>query len=337
MELREVGEFGLIERVKKKVPPYPTNVIKGIGDDGAISSLSAGLSLVSTVDLLVEGIHFDLSFTSAFLLGRKVLAVNLSDLAAMGAKPLFALISLALPGHLKVEFVDEFISGFLEIAQENKVALIGGDTSSSIDRLFVSVTLLGEGAKEKLLCRQGAQVGDDLYVTGTLGDALEGLKILQKKKDSLSPAEAYLVERHLNPSPRLKEGAILAEKNLARAMIDISDGLLSDLEHICTESKVGATIQVEKIPLSAPLRQICKERDEPAWKSGLRGGEDYELLFTAPPEKAVQIEKLGREWQCGITRLGKIEPAGHGVVVKDAQGPIDVSQLKGYDHFLRNF
>lgn len=338
MKLRELGEFGLIARIKEKLPQYPGRVIKGIGDDAAICFLNPKKALVSTVDLLIEGVHFNLSYTPPYLLGRKSLAVNLSDLAAMGAKPLYILISLALPERLKVDFVDEFISGFLEIAQENEAWLVGGDTSSSPERLFISVTLLGEGEKEKLLCRQGAQVGDDLYVTGTLGDAFWGLQILQKKKgEPLSPDESYLISRHLNPSPRVKEGQILGQRNLARAMIDISDGLLADLGHICTESRVGATIWVEKIPLSNSLKLMANDRKEPPWRSALIGGEDYELLFTAPAEKASEIMELSREWKCGITKLGKIEPSTNGLLVKEARSVVDISNLKGYDHFLKNY
>lgn len=336
MELRELGEFGLIDRIKEKLPPPIQGVLKGIGDDAAICALGKERVLVSTVDLLVEGIHFDLSYTSPYFLGCKSLAVNLSDIAAMGAQPLYALISIALPSRLKVEFVDEFISGFLEVAKENSVSLIGGDTSASPDKLFISVTLLGEGTKEKLICRKGAVIGDDIYVTGTLGDSLEGMKILQqRKREPLSQEESYLAKRHLNPSARVKEGQIIAHRNLAHAMIDVSDGLLSDLAHICTESKVGATIWVEEIPLSSSLRIIAENQGEAAWKIALIGGEDYELLFTAPEEKAGEIQELNKEWNCGITKIGRIEPMNHGLLVKGAFGIIDISQCQGYDHFVK--
>lgn len=338
MELRELGEFGLIARIKEKLPPQAQGVIKGIGDDGAICSLAKDKALVSTVDLLVEGIHFDLTYTSPYFLGRKSLAVNLSDLAAMGAKPLYALISIALPSCLKVEFVDEFISGFLEVAKENEVSLIGGDTSASPDKLFISVTLLGEGAKEQLVCRQGALVGDDIYITGTLGDSLWGMKILQQKKGRpFSAAESFLVSRHLNPTARVKEGQIIAQRNLAHAMIDVSDGLLSDLGHICTESKVGATIWAEEIPLSSSLKRLAQEKGEAPWKMALMGGEDYELLFTAPAEKAAEIRELNKEWDCGVTKIGQIEILAHGLVVKNAHGVIDIHQCRGYDHFAKSF
>lgn len=331
MELQEIGEFGLIARIKSHLPALPPFVRKGIGDDAAISSLSTGAELVSTVDLLVEGVHFDLSLTSAYLLGRKSLAVNLSDIAAMGAKPLFALISLAIPARTKVEFIDEFFKGFLAMAEAHGVSLIGGDTSSSPAKFFISVTLLGEGNKEMLLYRDGALPGDDLYVTGTLGDSILGLRLAQNQRgERASPAEAFLWERHFNPVPRVKEGRALAERGLVRAMIDVSDGLFSDLQHICEESRVGATVWADRIPQSPPLRLLAPA---PAWQYALRGGEDYELLFAAAPDKASEVMALSREWECGVTCIGKVEPPGHGIVIRDERGQVDPELLKGYDHF----
>ena len=334
MELREIGEFGLIARIKKSILPLFPGVLRGIGDDAAISSLTPGTELVSTVDLLVEGVHFNLSFTSAHILGRKSLAVNLSDIAAMGANPRFVLLSLALPAKTIVEFIDDFMRGFLEMARAHDVALIGGDTSSSPEGVFISVTLLGEGKKENLVCRCGAQPGDDLYVTGTLGDSLLGLQVAQKREGKpTSPEEAYLMERHLNPIPRLPEGKTLAERGLARAMIDVSDGLYSDLWHICEESQVGATVWVERIPLSVPFQSLATVPKEQNWQLAVKGGEDYELLFAAASEKAWELKELARHWKCGLTWIGKVEPFSQGVTIRNEQGPVDDAFLKGYDHF----
>jgi len=334
VELREIGEFGLIARIKKSILPLFPGVLRGIGDDAAISSLTPGTELVSTVDLLVEGVHFNLSFTSAHILGRKSLAVNLSDIAAMGANPRFVLLSLALPAKTIVEFIDDFMRGFLEMARAHDVALIGGDTSSSPEGVFISVTLLGEGKKENLVCRCGAQPGDDLYVTGTLGDSLLGLQVAQKREGKpTSPEEAYLMERHLNPLPRLPEGKTLAERGLARAMIDVSDGLYSDLWHICEESQVGATVWVERIPLSVPFQSLATVPKEQNWQLAVKGGEDYELLFAAASEKAWELKELARHWKCGLTWIGKVEPFSQGVTIRNEQGPVDDAFLKGYDHF----
>jgi thiamine-monophosphate kinase len=334
VKLREIGEFGLIARIKNSWPASSPQVIQGIGDDAAVSSLGPGNDLVSTVDLLIEDVHFDLSFIDPYPLGRKSLAVNLSDLAAMGATPRWLLISLALPSRLSVEFTDRFFAGMRAVAQPHGVSLIGGDTSSSPDRLFISITLLGEGKKEGLVFRHGANPGDDLYVTGTLGDSLLGLHLAQSPKGRTpSREEKLLLERHLDPTPRLREGQVLAERRLARAMIDISDGLLSDLHHICEESQVGALIWADRIPQSPAFRSLVPASPGEEWKWALKGGEDYELLFSAPPERAKELAALGKDWPCGITRIGRVEPRSHGLVVRDEKGPVDPSSLKGYDHF----
>jgi thiamine-monophosphate kinase len=334
VKLREIGEFGLIARIKNSWPASSPQVIQGIGDDAAVSSLGPGNDLVSTVDLLIQDVHFDLSFIDPYALGRKSLAVNLSDLAAMGATPRWMLISLALPSRLSVEFIDQFFAGLRAVAQAHGVSLIGGDTSSSPDRLFISITLLGEGKKEGLVFRHGAKPGDDLYVTGTLGDSLLGLhRVKSLGGREPSPEERFLLERHLDPTPRLQEGRVLAERGLARAMIDISDGLLSDLGHICEESRVGAVVWAERIPQSEAFRSLVPGPPGEGWKWALRGGEDYELLFCAPPERASDLRALAPEWPCGITCIGRIEPPSHGLVVRDENGPVDPSALKGYDHF----
>lgn len=334
MELREIGEFGLIARIQKRIAALPPAVIRGIGDDAAVTSLSPATEVVSTVDLLVEGVHFNLSLTSAHLLGRKSLAVNLSDMAAMGAKPCFALISLALPSRTSLKFIDDFISGFLEMAGDHGVSLIGGDTSSSPGKLFISVTLLGEGKKEQLVFRSGAKLGDGLYVTGTLGDSLMGLHVAQKREGKpASPDETYLLERHLNPTPRVREGRALAERGIARAMIDVSDGLFSDLTHICEESRVGATVWIERIPLSSPFQSVASNPGGQGWQAAIKGGEDYELLFSAAPEKEAELGELARGWECGLACIGKIEPQSQGIIIRDENGPVDLRLLKGYDHF----
>ncbi|MCX5918503.1 MAG: thiamine-phosphate kinase [Deltaproteobacteria bacterium] len=334
MKLREIGEFGLIARIKKSWPASSPQVFQGIGDDAAVSSLLPGNDLVSTVDLLIEDVHFSLSWITPRQLGRKSLAVNLSDLAAMGASPRWMLISLAVPSRLEVEFIDDFFAGLKTLAEAHGVSLIGGDTSSSPDRLFISITLLGEGKKESLLYRHGAQPGDDLYVTGTLGDSILGLRLARDLKGrSSSPEERFLLERHLDPVPRLGEGKILAEKRLAGAMIDVSDGLLSDLTHICEESRVGAVVWAETIPRSKAFRALVPGPPAESWKWALQGGEDYELLFCSPPERASDLQAQAKEWPCGITRIGRIEPLAHGLVVRDEKGPVDPSELKGYDHF----
>ncbi len=334
VKIRDLGEFGLIARIRDRLPTLPSSVIKGIGDDAAVFSLTSGKQAVTTVDLLIEGVHFDFSFLSPYLLGRKSLSVNLSDIAAMGAAPRFAFLSLAIPEGMRIESLDEFFKGFLATAADHGVSLLGGDTSASPGPLFINVTLLGEGNRRDLVYRHGAKPGDDLYVTGTLGDSLLGLRIAQgQRKRRVSKEEKYLLDRHFNPTPRAREGRALGERRLVRAMIDISDGLLSDLGHICEESRVGARLWAERIPLSPSLRGMAAGSTSAAWQMALQGGEDYELLFSAPPENGPRIRALGRKWECGITRIGRIERGESGIVVENGNGPVDPRLFKGYDHF----
>ncbi len=334
VKIRDLGEFGLIARINDRLPTLPPYVIKGIGDDAAVSLMTPGKQLVTTVDLLIEGVHFDLSFLPPYLLGRKSLSVNLSDVAAMGAVPKYAFLSLAIPERMRIAVLDEFFRGFLESAAEHAVSLLGGDTSASPGAVFISVALLGEGEKGKVIFRHGAKPGDDLYVTGTLGDSRMGLKIAQEKRHkSLSTAEKYLLDRHFNPTPRVGEGRTLAGDRLVHAMIDLSDGLLSDLGHLCEESRVGARLWVERLPLSRCLREAAGERESPDWQMALQGGEDYELLFSAPAKNRARILALGRRWKCGISLIGRIEPGESGIVIEGSSGPVDPGLFKGYDHF----
>ncbi len=334
-ELKIINIFGqMVDKAQATKRAFKDGLVLGIGDDAAGWRCDSSLQL-ATVDSLRQGIHFSFDTISWRDLGWKALAVNLSDIAAMGARPLYALISLALPSQIPVEFVDEFFVGLLEMAQGHSVSLIGGDTSSSPEKLFISITLLGEGKKNALVYRHGAQPGDDLYVTGMLGDSLLGLRLAKGQGGRpASAAEAHLYHRHFDPSPRVREGRTLAERGLAKSMIDVSDGLYSDLLHICEESNVGVTVWVERIPLSPAFQSVVSAQKKPGWPWALQGGEDYELLFSAPPEKAAEIMALGREWECGLTCIGQFRPRSEGLVVRDQHGPVDPALLRGYDHFV---
>jgi thiamine-monophosphate kinase len=334
VKIRDLGEFGLIARIKDRLPTPPSSVLKGIGDDASVTAPAPGKETVTTADLLVEGVHFDFSLQSPYSLGKKALAVNISDIAAMGASPKYAFLSLAIPQGMKLQNLDLFIKGFLEIACNYKIFLLGGDTSASPGPFFINVGLIGEGNRENLVFRSGARPGDDLYVTGTLGDSLFGLMIARSGgKRRLSPEEEYLLKRHFDPTPRAREGRALGEKGLVRSMIDLSDGLLADLGHICEESGTGARLWAERLPLSPALRRMAARQGRPAWEAALRGGEDYELLFSAPPQHAARIATLGRRWSCGVARIGRIEPPGVGLVIESEDGPVDPRLFRGYDHF----
>jgi len=329
MKLSRLGEFGLIERICRSAPTR-RGVRVGIGDDAAWVSHGSGSSLI-TADLLIEGIHFDLNWTSLFALGHKSLAVNLSDIAAMGGTPAYAVLSLGIPRHFDSQQIDEFYRGFNGLAKKSAVALIGGDTNIA-KSLIISVCVIGH-APRRPVRRGGAKVGDDVYVTGTLGDAALGLKLLrQKRSRQKRKLIAPLLARHHQPTARLAAGTLLARRHLATAMIDISDGLLQDLGHICKASNTGAAIWHEQLPLSPAYRKFAA-KDGSVW--ALCGGEDYELLFCARPRDRAQIEKLQAVAGVKLTRIGSCVPADRRITVLDRGGNALPRPIKGHDHFKK--
>ena len=257
MDLSKLGEFGLISRLQSHLKYRSPQVIKGIGDDCAVLSLNNGNYQVLTTDALVETVHFNLKTHTPEQLGWKTMAVNISDIAAMGAEPKFAVISVGIPSTLPVGFLDRFYKGLNQASMKYKVALIGGDTVASPKHLFINLTLLGETLKKKVFIRSGARPGDKIFVTGTLGDSAQGLKILESPRKKWKGSEALrkkLVQRHLKPEPRVEVASWLAKSKFkVTSMIDISDGLTQDLGHILKAGKVGADLSESNIPISKPL------------------------------------------------------------------------------------
>jgi thiamine-monophosphate kinase len=328
-DLREIGEFGLIKKIGNWMgKPHP-EVIRGIGDDVAVIEMGKKALLITT-DILIEDIHFERSWTDPYRLGKKALAVNLSDIAAMGGTPKYFLISLGFPKTLPFSFVSLFYRGLKEMASRHQVDLVGGDTSLS-HKITINICLVGEGKKENLLFRNGAKAGDDLYVSGTLGDAALGLKILQNKNNPKKPKG--LIEKHLSPAPRVALGQALGRKKIATAMIDVSDGLLSDTLHILEESKVGARIYEALIPLSTLFRRWVSDYSKDPHRIALSGGEDYELLFTASPKWQASIQSLSSSLNVPITRVGEILPKKEGVQLIGKEGKEAVLNRLGFDHF----
>lgn len=304
-------------------------VLCGIGDDVAVIHQGKKALLVTT-DILIEDIHFERSWVDPYPLGRKALAVNLSDIAAMGGIPKYFLISMGLPKNLSLSFVSLLYRGLKAEAERFKVDLIGGDTSLS-QKIIINVCLFGEGHPKTLLYRKGAKIGDDLYVSGTLGDSALGLKLLQDKRVKRKPKR--LIEKHLLPRPRIELGQALAENHLASAMIDVSDGLIGDTFHLLEESGVGARIWKERIPLSKSYRKWVQTYSDDPYEFAQAGGEDYELLFTASPQKRKEIFSLSRSLQISISRIGEIVKGSEGFRLLGKDGESISIDQKGFDHF----
>lgn len=341
--LADLGEFGLISRIAANVSPAE-GVVTGIGDDAAVTALTPGMQLLTSTDMLLEGVHFRLDWHDPFLLGRKSLAASISDIAAMGGIPRWALLSLAIPPDCSLEFLDAFNKGFLAMASEHGVALIGGDTCRSGNGLIISVTIMGEQAPELIIRRCGARPGDEIWVTGTLGDAALGLALLEKKlpfpQDPHGPKGGgrgegevnHLISRLLDPTPRTAAGRALAESGLVTAMIDISDGLMADFEHIAELSGVGGTIKIDELPISPAFRSVSQCLPELPYTFVLAGGEDYELAFTAPVTNRKKIIEIMKKSGIEASPVG-IVTSLPGVTVERSDGSRFVPQAHGFTHF----
>jgi len=333
--IEEIGEFGFIRSIMEKCLYSPESVIQGIGDDCAVIGPYGpyeGKVLLITTDLLIEDIHFLMGKITPRELGAKAVAVNLSDIAAMGGTARHIFVSLAMPRGMAMDTMEEVYAGMKDLCRRYGVNLLGGDTSSSPRGLFINVTVMGEAAEEEVLYRKGASPGDLIYVTGTLGDAAAGLKLLKGELPAPGDLRDVLVAAHNRPEPRLEAGRLVAQSRLASAMIDISDGLLADLHHICEESKVGAQILQERVPVSRELSSLCKANDLNAFHMALSGGEDYQLLFTVPKKNAESIERQIKQQGHPPFRIGKIT-AEEGVRLVSPHGTDGEITQRGFDHF----
>lgn len=323
MKLRLLQEEGIIEAVRKDFFSKKENILFGIGDDAAVIR-EGGKNLVLTKDLLIENVHFRSSFSPPRFLGRKSLAVNLSDIAAMGAEPRFALLGLGLPKKTPPDFVESFFEGFKSAAEYSGTVLVGGDISRS-ERIVISVTVIGEG--KKIIGRSGCRPGDLLYVSGTLGDAAEGLTLLKKGiRWGDEEEKNILLKAFLDPAPCLSLGRKLARSSCVSSMIDLSDGLSADLEHLCRESGCGAEVEKTKIPLSPLLKKISRR----PYGRAFHGGEDYELLFTVPPGKEVDVKRISRDFP--LSRIGRMIK-GKGIYVIEKNGGRKPLEKKVFKHF----
>jgi thiamine-monophosphate kinase len=331
VELKKLGEFGLIEKIARSAcAGFPT-VIKGIGDDAAVVRSSKKKCQLLTTDTLIEGIHFEPSLTTPYLLGKKCIAVNLSDIAAMGGTPVCFVVSLSTPPKTPYEFIHKLYQGMIQRARAFGVSLVGGDTTGSRDHMVITVTVLGTARTDQVIYRHGARAGDAIYVTGFLGDAALGLLLLQRRK-ALSRIR-FLVKKHLDPMPRVAEGKTISRMRLASSMIDISDGLLADLRHILKESQAGARIWLNHLPLSPPYRKHWQEGADDRYAPALCGGEDYELLFTVPPDKQKRVAALERACGIPVTCIGEITGKKGALKVLDEQNREVAYGKEGFTHF----
>ncbi|WP_429885982.1 thiamine-phosphate kinase [Geoalkalibacter halelectricus] len=327
MKLGDIGEFGFIERIRKRAAAA-SHLLLGIGDDCAVSRVAPGELLLASTDLLIEDIHFRRGWSDMHTLGRKSVSVNVSDLAAMGGRALNLYLGLGIPADTSVEDLDAFANGVLDACAAYGAVLAGGDTCRSPGPLFISVTVEGSVPEAQLVTRAGARPGDLLWVSGTLGDSALALRELLAGRRP----PALLAARHHDPCARLDLGRVLAVQGLATAMIDVSDGLLADLGHILDSSAVGALVERDVLPLSPAFRAALQA--EPALLDlALCGGEDYELLFTSPPEKAAAVAALAAQG-VPVTQIGRILPQDHGLCLIDVQGRPCAPPRGGFDHFL---
>jgi thiamine-monophosphate kinase len=335
-ELGQLGEFGLIEHLTKHIQLKNPSSVKGVGDDAAVINYGSGKTLVST-DLLIEGIHFDLSYTPLKHLGYKSVVVNLSDIYAMNAQPKQITLSLGISNRFSVESLEEFYAGVQAACDFYGVDLIGGDTSSSNRGLIISVTALGTASADQLVYRNTAKVGDLICITGDLGAAYLGLQILEREKQIfLSNPEVkpdlegqnYLIGRQLKPEARKDAIAAFAKANLLpTSMIDISDGLSSELFHICGQSGVGAFIEESGVPIHPDAQMQAINFNMDPITCALSGGEDYELLFTVNP---ADLDKV--KFMPDIYIAGEITPAQDGIKLHTKGGNIHDIKAQGWQH-----
>ena len=337
MRVSDLGEFGLIGRIAGLLPSPPPDVVVGIGDDVAVLRTSGPDYLLATCDSQVENVHFVRENTTAYQLGRRVVAINVSDIAAMGGTPTWALVSLVLPRDLRVGFVDELYLGMREAMQEAGAAIVGGNISKIQGDMVIDLFLLGRISPDKIVLRSGAMEGDMIMVTNTLGDSRAGLELLRHPLLKVSKASHDHVQmKHLTPQPRLQEGQILAGSGYVHAMADISDGLVSDLGHICRASHVGGEIWVDHLPIGPESREVAHAAGLDASQWALGGGEDYELLFTVAPEFASNVQlAIENETGTKVHVVGQIVDELQGIRLSLSNGekiPCPPGPL-GWDHF----
>ncbi len=333
---RSLREFTLIETLRRRHGRGTPSIVRGIGDDAAVVAPLPGRQFVLTTDLLAEGIHFDLKTASFEDIGYKAAIANLSDIAAMGARPEYLLVALAVPSSFHASYIYRLYQGLMLACRPYRVALIGGDTSASSQGLFLSLTVTGSVPTGRALLRSGARVGDLIYVTGTLGDSLAGLRLLSRPREArrLPPAaKRFLIARHRRPIAHCRFGELLSQQRLATAAMDLSDGLSGDIRHLCEQSRIGAEIHAAALPCSSQLQAYARTCHTDPIALALQGGEDYELLFTVPPAKALALHRLAKKPGRRLTCIGTIRPKRFGLRLRSIEGKLRRLPSTSYVHF----
>jgi thiamine-monophosphate kinase len=329
----DIGERAVIDRIRAKLVPSPAWVAIGIGDDAAVLLPERNRAAVITTDVLVEGIHFDRAFTPPAAIGHKALAVNLSDLAAMGAEPRAALLSLVLPRGLRVEDLDAMVDGLLALALRHGVSLVGGNVASSPGPLLLDVTATGVVKPRRVLTRAGARPGDDIYVSGEIGAAAAGLLLCRRHAGGdRAEGEASCQTRFLMPEPRIRLGQLLGRNGIATACVDLSDGLGDAVRQIASASGVGAIIEADAVPVPDAARAVLASSAGGDWlNAAMSGGEDYELLFTVSSRRRRKLRGVLQHAQgLACTRIGRVTANGR-LVLRRADGEAPLPG--GFSHF----
>ncbi len=333
-----LNELALIRLIaEKSMTSGHKGTVKAIGDDCAILAPEPGYQLAVTTDTLVEGVHFDLAYFTPYLLGRKTAAVNLSDLASMGAQPKWAVLNLAVKKGCTKDFWLAFIDGLLSRLHPAGAALVGGDTVSSHEFLTITLTLIGEIKPGTAMTRSGAGHGDIIFCSGYLGEAAAGLKILFEKRKTKWRSKQFksLIKRHLDPEPQLALGSALSHSGLVTACIDLSDGLATDLAHICRQSSVNAVITKDLLPVSRALKTAARELGISTTRLAISGGEDYTLLWTAKHENCKAITEIVLSCTGHPPfMLGKMIEGNDEVVLLDSHGRLQNIAYLGYEHIF---
>jgi thiamine-monophosphate kinase len=336
--IEDIGEFGLIKKIRaliEKEGVKAHGVTLGIGDDCASFIPDTGYDMLVTCDCMVEGRHYLQGRITPFDLGGRAMVMNISDIAAMGGMPLYALVSLGLKKNSAIEYVEDMYRGFLSEMNPLNAAVIGGNITGAGHSEFINITLIGEVESEKVMRRSGARAGDAILVTGYPGQAAAGLKILLGNPDKNDASKDPLVAAYNRPSHRAREGRAIALSGLATAMIDISDGLLGDLGHICESSGVGAEIFRNKLPLSKPMCNLVNPQGWDIFETVIGDSDDYELIITCSPENAARIKNTVKEVSdVPVTEIGKITMR-EGIRITASNGVSHPVRPTGWDHFKK--